>query len=109
MESQPSAPPTCPGTLLADMSPVPPSSSLRTPPTDAVWQRQRDMFFVAEARRTSRTMLGLGALVQLATFGLLVHAEYPAWRIGALAGLYTAFALGQRLIAGCKLDTQRVS
>jgi len=74
-----------------------------------VWRRQRDMFFVSEARRTSRTMLGLGLLVQLASFGLLLHAEYPLWRIGALAGLYTAFAIGQRFIAGCTLDAGRVS
>jgi signal transduction histidine kinase len=67
------------------------------------------MFFVVEARKTSRTMIGLGVLVQLATFGLMLHAEYPAWRIGALAGLYTAFVAGQRFIMGCKLDAQRVS
>lgn len=67
------------------------------------------MFFVAEARRTSRTMLALGALVQVATFGLLLHAEYPTWRIAALAGLYIAFALGQRFIAGFTFDAHRVS
>jgi signal transduction histidine kinase len=67
------------------------------------------MFFVAEARKTSRTMIGLGFAVQLLMFGLMLHAGYPTWRIGALAGLYVAFALGQRLIAGCKLEPHRVS
>jgi signal transduction histidine kinase len=109
MESQPSVPPTYPGTLLAELSPVPLANSLRSSPAEAVWRRQRDMFFVVEARKTSRTMIGLGVLVQLATFGILLHAEYPAWRIGALAGLYAAFVACQRYIMSCKLDAQRVS
>jgi signal transduction histidine kinase len=54
-------------------------------------------------------MIGLGVLVQLATFGLLVHADYPGWRIGTLAGLYATFVVGQRFIMRCKLDAQRVS
>ncbi len=104
MAPSPSAPPACPGTLLADVSPVAPRSS----PAEAVWRRQRDLFFVAEARNTSRTMIGLGVIVQLVTFGILLHAEYPAWRIGALAGLYAAFVVGHRFIMKCTLDTQRV-
>jgi signal transduction histidine kinase len=73
-----------------------------------VWRRQRDLFFVTEARETSRAMLGLGVIVQLMTFGILFHAEYPAWRIGALAGLYAAFVVGHRFIMKCTLDTHRV-
>lgn len=90
------------------MTPVPPVSGLRSPPAEAAWRRQRDLFFVDEARQTSRTMLGLGVLVQLATFGIMLHAEYPAWRIGTLAGLYAAFALVHRFVMKCTLDTHRV-
>jgi len=67
------------------------------------------MIFVAEARKTTRTMIALGVAVQLATFGLLLHAEYPMWRIAALAGLYAAFVLAQRFLTSYTLEPQRVS
>ena len=109
MASQPSAPPRCPGTSLADVSPVPPVPGLRSPSTESVWRRQRDLFFVDEARKTTRATIGLGVIVQLATFGLLVHAEYPTWRIGAFGGLYVAFVLVHRFIMKGTLDSQRVA
>jgi signal transduction histidine kinase len=108
MAPQPSADRACPGTLLADEIHVPPPTGFRAPSAETAWRRQRDLFFVAEARKTSRAMIGLGVIVQLATFGLLLHAEYPAWRIGALAGVYVAFVLGQRFIMECTIDSQRV-
>lgn len=107
MASQRSALGSCPGTSLADMPAVPPPpTGLRSPET--AWRRQRDLFFVQEARKTSRAMLGLGVLVQLASFGLMLHAEYPAWRVGTLALLWVAFVCGHRFIMKCTLDSQRV-
>ncbi|HWO19074.1 MAG TPA: HAMP domain-containing sensor histidine kinase [Kofleriaceae bacterium] len=74
-----------------------------------VWRRQRDLYFIAEARNTTRTTLGLGVLVQLATFGLMFHADYPTWRIGGLAGLYLAFVSVHRFIMRGRLATHRVA
>jgi signal transduction histidine kinase len=109
MASQPSAPPPCPGTSLADVSPVPPAPGLRSSSSEAAWRRQRDLFFVDEARKTTRATIGFGVIVQLATIGLHVHAEYPTWRIGALGGLYVAFVLVHRFIMKHTLDSQRVA
>jgi signal transduction histidine kinase len=74
-----------------------------------VWRRQRDLFFITEARKTTRATIGLGVIVQLVTFGLMLHAEYPTWRIGALGGLYLTFVLVHRFIMQCTLDSQRVA
>jgi signal transduction histidine kinase len=109
MPPQASASEPCPGTSLADISPVPPASNPRTP-AEAVWRRQRDLFFIAEARQTTRATIGLGVIVQLATIGIMFHAEYPTWRLGALGGLYLAFVLVHRFIMmKGRLDSQRVA
>jgi signal transduction histidine kinase len=109
MASQPSGLTACPGTSLADVSPVPPSSSLPGAPTEAAWRRQRDLFFIDEARKTTRATIGLGVFVQLATFGLHLHAGYPLWRIATLTGLYAAFVLVHRFIMMNTSDDQRVA
>jgi signal transduction histidine kinase len=107
MPPQASASEPCPGTSLADVTAVPPANGPRTP-AEAVWRRQRDLFFIAEARKTTRATIGLGVIVQLVTFGLMLHAEYPTWRIGALGALYLTFVLVHRFIMKCTLDSQRV-
>lgn len=108
MASQPVADSPCAGTSLAQDAPVPPSDARRAS-VDATWRRQRDLFFVSEARKTSRVMIGIGILVQLFLLGLLYHAEYPTWRIAALGGLYLVFVVGHKLIMRCTLDPQKVA
>jgi signal transduction histidine kinase len=109
MTSQPTAAPNCPGTSLAEPLAVAPSPGLRPTAVDAAWRRQRDLFFVDEARKTSRTMMGLGVLVQLTVFGVMFHADYPSWRIFALAGLYAAFFGSHRLIVRRTMESTRVA
>ena len=109
MTSQETASPQCPGTLLATDLGVSPPPGIRAPSADAAWRSQRDLFFVSEARNTTRTTIGLGILVQLATFGLMVHAEYPTWRIGALAGIYLVFVLTHRAIMKVKAESNHVA
>ena len=99
----------CDGTSLADDGVVAPNPVARTAAVDAAWRRQRDIFFVSEARKTSRKMMGFGVLVQLFTLGIIYHSGYPAWRIGAMAGLYVCFAIGHKLIMKCTLDPQKVA
>jgi signal transduction histidine kinase len=94
---------------LAEPKGVAPSSAFRAGSADAAWRRQRDVFFVSEARRTTRATLGLGVLVQLLTFGLLWHADYPTWRVAALAGLYALFVASHATIMQCTLDPSRVA
>lgn len=62
-----------------------------------------------EARKTTLFTFGLGIFVQLATFGILIHAEYPMWRILVLAGLYVAFVGSHGLIMRSTMDSSRVA
>ena len=109
MASQSTVESTCAGTSLADKAGVPPSSDRRSTAVDAAWRRQRDIFFVNEARKTSRLMIGLGVIVQLLTIGIIYHAGYPAWRVAAFVGLYVAFVVAHKLIMRCTLDPQKVA
>lgn len=94
---------------MADVAPVPPAPGLQTSAAEvAAWRRQRDLFFVDEAHKTTIVTLGLGVIVQLATFAIMLHAEYPTWRIATLAGLYSAFVVGHRLIMKSTVDARRV-
>jgi signal transduction histidine kinase len=106
MTSHTAADPIISGTSLADASAV---SSIPAAARDAAWRRQRDIFFVSEARKTSRTMMGLGVFVQLFTLGVIWDAGYPLWRIGALLGIYVVFAFGHKLIMRCTLDPAKVA
>ena len=100
----------CDGTSLAGPMGVPPGSfGTKSTSADAAWRRQRDLFFVDEARKTTRTMMGLGVVVQLSTFGVLIDAGYPSWRICTLAGLYLMFFLTHKLIVGLEMDSNRVA
>ena len=99
----------CAGTSLADANVVPPLPATRSAAVDAAWRRQRDIFFVSEAHKTSRLTIGLGVLVQLLLLGLIYHAGYPLWRVAALGGLYAVFVVGHKLIMRCTLDPQRVA
>lgn len=104
----------CDGTSLANTQdvanpqPCPEPMTLRSA-TEAAWRRQRDLFFVHEAGKTSRKMLGLGLLVQGLTFGVLVAAEYPTWRILTLLGLYLAFMFSHRAIMRSQMKGECVS
>lgn len=109
MKSQDRVDPSCAGTSLARDHDVPAAPDLRTPSTDAVWRNQRDLFFVKEARKTTRSMIGLGVIVQLVVLGIMLEAGYPTWRIGALAGMYVAFAIAHRFVMRCTLDSSRVA
>jgi signal transduction histidine kinase len=106
MASQIAADEQTSGTSLAEASAV---SSIPAAARDAAWRRQRDIFFVSEARKTSRVMMGLGVFVQMFTIGVIYHAGYPAWRIGALVGIYLVFALGHKLIMKCTMDPAKVA
>ena len=108
MASQMTAETPCDGTSLADASVVAPNP-VRSAAVDAAWRRQRDIFFVSEARKTSRVMMGFGVFVQLFTLGVIYHSGYPAWRIGALTALYACFAIGHKVIMRCTLDPQKVA
>src|SRR5262249_19752172 len=69
---------------------------------------QRDKFFVREAKPTSRLMMGANMIVQLTLLGVMLHADYPIWRIGALLGLFAAFVVGHRIIIARTRDSHRV-
>jgi signal transduction histidine kinase len=99
----------CDGTSLADDANVRVNPANRSAAVDAAWRRQRDIFFVSEARKTSRLMMFVGVFVQFFTLAVIYHAGYPTWRIGALAGLYAVFAVAHRLIMRCTLDPQKVA
>lgn len=109
MASQPTREGASAGTVLANnLDVATPLHAFRSPSIDAVWRRQRDLFFVSEARNTSRVTTGLGVLVQLLVFAILWHGGYPTWRIGALGGLYAAFLLSHVFIMRCTMDPQKV-
>src|SRR5687767_4568243 len=86
-----------PGTSLARECAVPEIVAKSTSP-DAVWRDHRNQFFLEEAGKTTRVMIGLGCFVQMAVVGVFFHAQYPVWRIGALAGLYVVFAVVHRFM-----------
>jgi len=110
MASRPSVEGASAGTVLANQPDVAiPLTGFRSPAIDAAWRRQRDLFFVSEARNTSRLTTGLGVLVQVLVFAILGHAGYPTWRIGALVGLYAMFLLSHVFIMRCTMDPQKVS
>ncbi|MDX2092494.1 MAG: HAMP domain-containing sensor histidine kinase [Kofleriaceae bacterium] len=75
---------------------------------NAMWRDHRNQVFVAEVRETSRLTIGLGCLVQLATLGILVLADFPLWRVIAMASLYVAFAVLHRIIVRPMSDSGRV-
>jgi signal transduction histidine kinase len=85
------------GTSLAQEARVPAVSVKSTSP-DAVWRDHRNQFFLEEAGKTTRVMIGLGCFVQIAVLSVFFHADYPTWRIGALAGFYVAFAVVHKLM-----------
>ena len=86
------------GTSLAAPPPVPPDLVSRSAACDAVWRDHRNQFFLEEARKTTRLTIGLGIFVQAAVMLLMLHAEYPTWRVAALAGMYLVFAVAHKLI-----------
>jgi signal transduction histidine kinase len=109
MASQETAPLSCSGTLLAIETGVSsPPPGFRAQTADAAWRRQRDVFFISEARKTTRTVLLLGVFVQCATFGLMLHAGYPGWRIASLGGLYLVFMITHRAIMRIAPESDRV-
>ncbi len=108
MVSQSSQESPCAGTVLAEQAHVP-SPGDRSSAAEAAWLRQRDLFFVKEAGNTSRTTMGLGVFVQLSIFGILLHADYPSWRVAALAALYIAFFVSHASIMRCTLVPTKVA
>ena len=78
------------------------------PAPDAVWRTQRDQFFVAEARATTRTTVLAGLVWWAALVGILVDAHYPTWRIIALISIYASFIIGHHLIIRRTRESQRV-
>jgi signal transduction histidine kinase len=73
------------------------------------WRTQRDRFFIAEARRSTLMTVGLGVLVHGAVVTIIWAADYPSWRVCALAGLYLAFATSHRLIMALTTDPSRTA
>ena len=101
--------PTCGGTNLALPPHVPPDFVGRpTASCNAMWRDHRNQVFAAEARETTRVTIGLGCLVQCATLGIFVHADYPMWRVITMASLYVAFALVHRLLVRPVADSGRL-
>jgi len=100
------------GTLLAARPSVPRDLVSRTaassPCSDAVWRDHRNQFFLEEARKTTRLTITLGVIVQATVAGLLIHADYPTWRIGLLGALYCCFALCHKLIIRPVRESGRV-
>jgi signal transduction histidine kinase len=95
------------GTSLALECAVP-DAAVRPSSPDAVWRDHRNQFFIQEANNTTRTTIGLGCLVQIAVLAIFAHADYPTWRVGVLAGLYVAFAVGHNIVVRPVRDPQRV-
>ncbi len=95
------------GTSLARAERVPADLVKSTSP-DAVWRDHRNQFFVEEAGKTTRLVIGLGCFVQVAMLGLFLHAGYPPWRIGALAGFYALFAVVHRWMTRTSKDPEQV-
>jgi signal transduction histidine kinase len=80
------------GTTLAQPSPV------QDVGAGAVWRQQRDHYFLSESPQTHKLTQSCGLALQLVMLGILIEAGYPSWRIGALAGVYAAFAVVHRLV-----------
>jgi signal transduction histidine kinase len=95
------------GTSLARDAAVPELLVKSTSP-DAVWRDHRNQFFLEEAGKTTRLVIGLGCIVQAAVLGVFVHASYPLWRVGALLVFYAVFALVHRLMVRPVREPQRV-
>ncbi len=91
------------GTTLA------PRERVKDASTDGVWRKNRDQFFVSEARRTSRTAIAMGVLVQAAVIAILIHDDYPSWRIVTLGGVYVTFAISHRFLIRGTADAHRVA
>ena len=85
------------GTSLARECAVP-EVLVKSKSPDAVWRDHRNQFFLEEAGKTTRVMIGLGCFVQLAMLGVFLHADYPAWRVGAIAVFYVVFAIVHKLM-----------
>lgn len=90
------APENTAGTSLANPLFVTDAPTPPTPIADS-WRDQRNTFFFQNAKHTSKVFIGLGCFMQAATLAILYQGGTEVWRLGALAGLYTAFALLHRL------------
>jgi signal transduction histidine kinase len=80
------------GTTLAQQNPV------QDVGARVVWRQQRDRFFLTESPHTSRLTLSCGIAMQAVMVGILIEAGYSTWRIGAVTGVYVAFAIVHRLV-----------
>jgi signal transduction histidine kinase len=64
-----------------------------------VWRHKRDQLLAEDAHHTSRWIMALGALFQIATLGVLAQAtDVPAWRVIACGGVYVTFTAVQRVL-----------
>ncbi|MGN6108693.1 MAG: two-component system sensor histidine kinase NtrB [Kofleriaceae bacterium] len=61
-----------------------------------------------ETRQTSALMMGLGVVVQLALFAILLHGGCAPWRVAGLGGLYLGFFVSHRWIMRCT-ESSRVA
>ena len=58
----------------------------------------RDEFFLNESKKTSRSIHGIGVIVQAVVVAIVAHAGYPMWRVITLAAMYCVFGLSHRFI-----------
>jgi signal transduction histidine kinase len=65
-----------------------------------VWRRQRDRYLLEAGPQHSKWALLAGATVHAALLSILVHGDYPAWRIVASGGLFVVFSAVQRIFLG---------
>jgi signal transduction histidine kinase len=102
----------CAGTTLARAAVMPPveaRASSGSPTAEAVWRGQRDRMFLAETRKTSLIMIGLGVFVQVLLLCILCVADYPPWRVVALGTVYVVFATAHRMIMHTTLEPRHTA
>ena len=75
-------------------------------PIDA-WRGRRNLYFLEESRTMTWWAMAIGALVHAAVLGILVHADYPTWRVIAVGGLYVGFVAAQRVFLSKARDDAR--
>ncbi len=90
------------GTTLATKSGV-----LDPRPAD-VWRHKRDQLLVEDARDTSRWIMAVGALLHLATVGILYASGYPLWRVIACGASFVVFTCTHKGLIRYARACQRV-
>ena len=73
-----------------------------------VWRHKRDQLLVEDARDTSRWIMAFGALLHLATVGILYTSGYPLWRVIACGASFVVFTCTHKGLIRYARACQRV-